>query len=153
MAKMKFRTVYSAREEEHKGILFSQESLAQQHFRDECDVNMIVDRYVKTGVMEHLADVPPHYADVSEIPTDLISAYDAVYRAENAFMDLPSDLRKSLNNDPSRLGEWLSNPENKASAVKFGLLNETVLSTNTNVEANEVSKDSVKPSEPASVVG
>lgn len=123
MPKMKFRTVYTSRDEDRNGVIFESDSLCQQHFRDECDVNKIVDRYVRTGVLEHLADVPPHYGDVSEIPTDLISAYAAVDRAEAAFMDLPSGLRKELDNDPSRLGAWLSDEANRDTAVKYGLLN------------------------------
>lgn len=134
--KIKFRTVYSARDEEHKGILFTSDSLAQQHFRDECDVNVIVDRYVKTGVIEHTAEIPPHFADVSDIPMNLFDAYNAVEAAEAAFMDLPAKLRKSLDNDPSRLSEWLSDPSNRQAAVEYGLFNSSVLSTNTVVEPN-----------------
>lgn len=148
--KMKFRTVYSARDEEHKGIIFPSDSLAQQHFKQECDVNFIVDRYVKTGVMEHTSDVAPHYADVSEIPTDLASAYDAVFAAESAFMSLPSDFRKLLDNDPARLGPWLLDEKNRADAVKYGLLansNSTVSQDKTNVEVNVGSKDDEKPAE------
>lgn len=149
MPKLKFRTVYTARDEEHKGILFTSDSLCQQHFRDECDVNVIVDRYVKTGVMEHLVDVPPHFADVSEIPTDLASAYDAVFAAESAFMSLPSDLRKSLGNDPAQLSVWLSDEKNRAEAVKYGLLadNSFVSQERTNVEAKERFETSSQPSE------
>lgn len=136
MPKIKFRTVYTARDEEHKGIVFPSDSLCQQHFRDECDVNVIVDRYVKTGELSHLAEVPPHFGDVSEVPTDLISAFAHVEAAEAAFMDLPSGLRKELGNDPSRLSEWLLNPENRNAAIQYGLLNQTVQPESTNVEPN-----------------
>lgn len=148
MPNLKFRTVYSARDEEHKGIIFTSDSLCQQHFRDECNINVIVDRYVKTGVMEHLADVPPHFADVSEIPTDLASAYDAVFAAESAFMSLPSALRKSLDNDPARLDAWLHDDKNRVDAIKYGLLadNSAVSQESTNVEAKERSET---PSEPS----
>ena len=82
MPKVKFRTCYTARDEEHKGIVFCSDSLAQQQFKDECDVNRIVDRYVKTGVLDHQSAIVPQYGDVSDVPSDLMSAYDAVGRAE-----------------------------------------------------------------------
>lgn len=145
--KMKFRTVYSARDEEHKGIIFPSDSLAQQHFKQECDVNFIVDRYVKTGEMEHLSSVEPHFADVSDIPTDLFAAYEKVAVAEAAFMDLPSGLRKELNNDPAALSDWLMNPDNRQAAVQYGLISAPVQQEKTNVETNVGSKNDEKPPE------
>ena len=122
MQKLKCRTAYNARDEHYPGVVFVSDSLTQQHFKDECDVNKIVDRYVKTGILEHQSAIDAHYGDVSELPTDLMAAYDAVGRAEAAFADLPSDVRKSLDNDPARLQEWLANPDNRADAEKYGLL-------------------------------
>lgn len=122
MQKLKCRTAYNARDEHFPGIVFVSDSLCQQHFKDECDVNKIVDRYVKTGILEHQSVIEPHYGDVSELPQDLMAAYDAVGRAEAAFADLPSEVRKSLDNDPARLQDWLVNPENRAAAEKYGLL-------------------------------
>lgn len=145
MPKVKFRTLYTARDEEHVGIVFPSDSLAQQQFRDDCDVNRIVDRYVKTGVLEHLSDVAPQYGDVTDVPTDLMAAYDAVGRAEVAFMQLPSQLRKELDNDPSRLSAWLRNENNRETAVRYGLMNAPVEPTNLPAPAksSEPSNDNV----------
>ena len=135
MQKLKPRTAYNARDEKFPGLIFSDdEGMTQQHFKDECDINVIVNRYVKTGVLEHQASMEPHYADLSEIPTDLQSAYDAVFRAEAAFMDLPSEIRKSLDNDPARLSQWLSDPSNREMAIKAGLI---VAPLETNVSNKE----------------
>lgn len=125
MQKLKCRTGYNARDEEHKGIVFEKPSLCQQHFRDESDVNYIVNRYLQTGTWENVAERPPVYADMSsfEGDFDLIRAYEAVERAEDGFMRLPSDLRKKLDNDPSMLVSWLSREENRADAIKYGLFN------------------------------
>lgn len=128
MPKIKFRTVYTARDEEHNGIVFPSDSLAQQQFKDECDVNRIVDRYNKTGVLEHLSEITPQYGDVTDVPSDLMAAYDAVGRAEEAFMQLPSQLRKDLDNDPSRLSAWLRDENNRETAVRYGLMNAPVSS-------------------------
>lgn len=128
MLKIKCRTAFNARDEEHRGIEFKKPSLCQQHFRDEADVNFIVNRYLQTGTWENVSERPPVYADMSafEGDFDLIRAYEAVERAEDGFMRLPSDLRKKLDNDPSKLVSWLSMEENKADAIKYGLFNAPV---------------------------
>lgn len=114
------RTRYSSVGEKPVGIIFERPSLAQQHFREECDINAIVRRYLQTGVLEHQSDAPVFYGDVSELPLTLTEAYAAVERAESAFMSLPSEVRKSINNDPAQLVDWIVN--NRDMAAKFGLI-------------------------------
>ena len=146
MKKVMCRTGYTARDDERVSILCPDDGLTQQHFKAECDVNEIVRRYVQTGDSALLeGSSRPVYADVSELPTDLVSAYDAIGQAEDAFMRLPSQVRKSLDNDPARLVQWLANPENKGDAVKFGLMIASVEKNETNVSAGN---DEKKPSEP-----
>lgn len=145
MQKIKCRTAYNARDEEHKGIIFPSDSLVQRHFQQECDVNFIVDRYVKTGELSHLSENSPVFADVSDVPDDLMQSYDKIFAAEAAFMQLPSKLRKELDNDPARLGAWLQDVNNRDAAIEYGLLG--VQSVRTNVESNEGSKKEEKPPE------
>lgn len=143
MQKLKCRTAYTARDEEHVGLVFAEdEGLTQQHFKQESDVNFIVGRYLKTGEMDWINERPPHYGDVSDIPVDLLGAYEAVERAELAFGDLPSEIRKSLDNDPSRLSEWLLDEKNRDLAIKHGLI---VSPTNTVVEPNVGSEPVPEP--------
>lgn len=134
MPKLKCRTAYSAREEIFPGLIFADdEGLTQQHFKAECDINTIVRNYTQTGIWEHVAVQSPVYGDVSEIPLDLISSYEAVERAEAAFMSLPSEVRKSLDNDPTKLSTWISDPANREVAIRSGLIvapQETVVSKN-----------------------
>lgn len=145
MKKVMCRTGYNARDDERVSLLCPDDGLTQQHFKAECDVNEIVRRYVQTGDSTLLEGSSPVYADVSELPADLVSAYDAIGQAEDAFMRLPSQVRKSLDNDPARLVQWLANPENKGVAVKFGLMNAPVEKIETNVPPGN---DEKKPSEP-----
>lgn len=145
MQKLKCRTGYTARDEEHVGIVFPSDSLVQRHFQQECDVNFIVDRYVKTGEMSHLSENPPVFADVSEVPDDLMQSYDKIFAAEQAFMQLPSKLRKELGNDPARLGDWLQDEKNRSAAVEYGLIAAAAVQPEkTNVEPNTGSKNEEK---------
>lgn len=144
MKKVSCRTAYTARDDERVSLICPDDGMTQQHFKQECDVNEIVRRYVQTGDSSLLEGSTPVYADVSEIPSDLVAAYDAVGQAEDAFMRLPSEVRKSLDNDPVRLVHWLEDPSNKGVAVKFGLMNPSVEKDETIVSAENVEK---KPSE------
>lgn len=138
MAKLKCRTAYNAREEIFPGLIFAEdEGLTQQHFKAECDINTIVRNYTQTGIWEHVADQPPVYGDVSEVPLDLIASYEAVERAEAAFMSLPSEVRKSLDNDPTNLSTWISDPANREVAIRSGLI---VSPKETIVPENKVSE-------------
>ena len=44
-------------------------------------------------------------------------------------MELPSDVRKLMGNDPAKLHEFLNNKENHELLVKRGILNETKVET------------------------
>lgn len=128
MQKIKCRTAYNARDEEHEGLIFAEdEGMTQQHFKDECDVNLIIKRYVQTGVMEHTSNSEPWFGDVSDVPTNLAESYESLARAEAAFMALPAEIRKSLDNDPAKLETWLSEPENRFKAEEFGLIKKSVI--------------------------
>lgn len=68
-------------------------STTQQHFKDEVDVNHIIDRYTATGELTHVQGAPGLYADVStaEEYQDLMNNLLAVTRA---FEALPDDQRQ-----------------------------------------------------------
>lgn len=73
---------------------------AKQEFRDECDINRIMDRYNRTGQLPDLVSREPMYGDFSEVPTYL-EAVELVERAETAFMALPAEVRAECANDPA----------------------------------------------------
>lgn len=91
----------------------------------ECDVNRIVNRYLKTGV------IPPGqktgiYADVSALP-DFQESLDYVRQAQDDFNRLDVNIRNKFHNNPEELINFLSNPENNAEAVKLGLKDKSIL--------------------------
>jgi phage internal scaffolding protein len=95
-------------------------SLAQQHFKDECDINNILRQFNITGLLPE-APLSPRYGDFSGIG-DYQSALNAVIEAEDQFMALPASLRARFENDPAHLIDFLSNENNRSEAEKLGLL-------------------------------
>lgn len=99
-------------------------SMTQQQFKDEADINNIMARYQKTGVLVDpltQATRKPMFDDFSELG-DFRDHQQAVIDAQEMFMELPSRLRARFGNDPAELLQWLSRPENKEEAIELGLM-------------------------------
>jgi phage internal scaffolding protein len=95
-------------------------SLAQQHFKDECDINNILRQFNLTGVLPE-SPLSPRYGDFTGIG-DYHTALNQVIAAEDGFMSLPANLRARFENDPAQLIEFLNNPENYNEAISLGLV-------------------------------
>lgn len=100
-----------------------EESKTQQQFKDDCDVNKIMAKYVKDGFISHVAKKPGVYADLSSAK-DYHESMLVISDATSAFNQMPSKLRERFNNDPAKLLAFLENPNNKEEAIKLGLLTE-----------------------------
>jgi len=92
---------------------------AQQHFKDECDINYVL----KTFGIEGLAQtqLTPRYGDFSNV-VDYHSALNAVIAAEDEFMALPANIRTRFDNDPAKLIDFLGNDANRLEAESLGLV-------------------------------
>jgi len=95
-------------------------SRTKQSFAAECDINTIMKRYERTGVLDHVAQRAPRYEDV--VGLNFGAAMDVIVGAKNMFADLPAQIRDRFNNDPETMLEFIQNEENRAEAAKMGLL-------------------------------
>lgn len=95
-------------------------SKTKSEFKEQCDVHRIMNQLKQGRAITHVARGQGMYQDVSEIP-DLLQAYEKVSLAQDAFMTLPSELRKKLENDPTKLPSYLQDPKNNEEAIKYGL--------------------------------
>lgn len=95
-------------------------TLAQQHARDECDINTIVRRFGLTGELPNNVRVP-RYGDFTAV-SDYQTAMNMVMEANAAFMELPAEVRSRFNNDPGALVDFISDDSNRAEAEKLGLV-------------------------------
>ncbi len=91
----------------------------KQSFQEETDINTIMARFVKTGMLEFVNKHNPQYGDVSNV--DFQTSMETVAKSREMFADLPAKIRDRFNNDPAELLEFLDNPENKEEAVLLGL--------------------------------
>lgn len=91
----------------------------QQHFREEVDINNIVAKFKRTGMVPSINE-NPQYGDISSL--DFLHMQNAVVDMKNRFMRLPGKTRARFNNDPHQMLRFIEDPENHDDAVKLGLL-------------------------------
>jgi phage internal scaffolding protein len=102
------------------GLTCSDPSLAQQNFKEECDINHIVKQFGLTGELPGQT-LSPQYGDFTGV-LDYHSAVNAVLAAQDEFMELPAQLRSRFENDPAKLIDFLGNEDNREEAIKLGLV-------------------------------
>lgn len=95
---------------------------ADQSFEREADINTIMRRYMKTGIISNVNKRSPFWADVTTTPLDLMEAQEVITQSMKAFTDLPARLRAMFNNSPIELMTWLQDPANEEEGIKWGLL-------------------------------
>lgn len=99
-------------------------SLTHQSFVPECDINNVMRKFEKTGVLEHRNTFEGSYSDFIDVPQDYHEAMQQVLDAEAMFMTLPGKVRKRFENDPGEFLDFVSDPKNRDEMKKLGLLKE-----------------------------
>lgn len=96
------------------------ETPTKQSFKMQCDINHIMDKYVRTGIITHLNPVAPQFLD-AEVGS-FQEAIELVSGAREMFLELPATLRARFGNDPGSLLEFLHDPANRSEAIQLGLI-------------------------------
>ena len=102
------------------GVACEEPSLAQQHFKDECDINNILRQFNITGQLPQ-NPLEPRYGDFTGV-VDYHSALNSVIAAQSEFDGLPAQIRARFENDPAKLIDFLENTENLDEAISLGLV-------------------------------
>lgn len=116
---MKFQHAYSepCRDSD---LVCPEDSLTQQSFKDDADINVMLERFRVTGQMPQGLHLPS-YGDFNGI-SDYRSAVEAIRVADNAFMDLPANIRQRFDNDPQKYLEFFADEKNRPEAERLGLV-------------------------------
>jgi phage internal scaffolding protein len=96
-------------------------SKTQQHFKEQCDVNLILKKYEKTGMITHTKQNQGSYGDFSQY-NDFQTNLNIVKDALDSFDALPSEIRKRFANNPTKLLEFIHDDSNRDEAEKLGLV-------------------------------
>lgn len=96
----------------------------QQHFRKEANINEILKKFKKSGLLtdpRNVPTVPPQYGDFTGV-VDFQTAQNKLIAVKRYFDSLPAEIRKKFENSPEKLVYWITNPENAKEAREIGLL-------------------------------
>lgn len=96
-------------------------SLTHQSEAAACDINQIMKRFERTGILEHRNTFEGQYGDFTDLPLNYHDSMNACLAAQDMFLTLPSGIRKRFGNDPGIFLEFVANPANGAEMVKMGL--------------------------------
>ena len=130
-----FKTIYNYKQMD--GVRNNSPSLTQQQFKDECDINKIMDRYLRTGVLSDPLQNrgTPKYGDYADIG-DYMDHMNKVVEANEMFEALPASIRKRFNNNPGELIDFVMDENNRTEAEFLGLIEKK--------EENKVSGTSIE---------
>lgn len=105
---------------DESGLLCEDPSLAQQHMKDECDINLMVAKFLKTGEMPG-SFAMAQFGDFTG-SSDYHTALNNVISARDAFNELPAHIRNRFENDPGQLMDFIHDDKNYDEAVTLGLI-------------------------------
>lgn len=103
------------------GLSCPEPTLAQQQYKEQANITNIVNKYLKTGLVN--MNTSPPLPDEFTAITDFHTAMNIVKRGEQAFNELPSQIRNEFENDAGAFLNALHNPANKEKFQKLGILN------------------------------
>lgn len=128
---MKFTTQYSHTNQrsEFYGTENMEPSLTQESDRNETDINVIMERFNRTGQLPQV-QMEAMSGDFSDI-TDFRDALDRVQAAQAAFMEIPAKIRLQFNNDPAEFIAFAEDPKNIDKLRELGLAEKIEIKDNT----------------------
>ena len=92
----------------------------EQSHRDICDINKVIQRFDKTGVLTHVSKIEARFGDCTG--ADFRAAQDLFLNANKMFEDLPADIKKRFNQNAGELLEFMENEKNRDEAIALGLI-------------------------------
>ncbi len=118
IAQTKFITAYGPKTK-YRTSMDGEKTRTHQSGKDECDINLLMAKYVKTGVLDHQKEHGESYGFCTSM--DLLEALSTVQKANEMFDDLPAQVRTKFNNDAGEFLDFTADPDNQAELVKMGL--------------------------------
>lgn len=101
-------------------ITFKGKGRTKQAFKDETNINFILAKFQKTGVIEHQAKYQGQYGEF--LAVDYHTAMNVVLEAQEMFESVPSNIRKEFDNDPGKFLAFVGDEANRDRAVELGLV-------------------------------
>lgn len=99
---------------------FEKKSLTEQSHAPFADIRRILDRYNKTGTVDHFNKNPIQYGSDIGRP-EFHEAMNIITSAKSHFSELPAKQRLAFHNDPAEFVEFCSNADNIDAMKELGI--------------------------------
>lgn len=142
------RTIRKTFDRERVQFATKGESMTHQSHQQECDINHIMAKWQKTGVMEHVNRYQGDYADFTNMPQDYQDSMNQVLEAQDMFQSLPSSVRRRFGNDAGAFVDFVADPDNREELSRMGLLKQASTAPEELVESVKPSKGGKAPETP-----
>lgn len=139
--------VRDAFDRKSSSIAFSGPGRTKQSFKNECDINVIMAKYVKTGLLDHFQAHKGNYGDFI-VAGDYQSHLNAILEADRMFMTLPADIRKKFDNDAAKFLAFAQDESNADAMVEMGLRQGALPDENFGLPGTPADKPAKAPERP-----
>lgn len=92
----------------------------KQSMAEECDINKILKRYIKTGTVAHVSKHAGEYGFAPALSFQ--NAMEMIRKGDEMFASLPAKVRKRFNNKPAEFLMFVQDEKNKDAMRELGLL-------------------------------
>jgi len=110
---------FKAPEEQPRPTVDTGPGLTKQSMAKDTDINLIMAKYQKTGLVNFVNENQGEYMEAPEM--DFHQAIDYIAKSKELFDEMPSTLRKRFNNDPGEFLDFVHDPNNADEMVSLGL--------------------------------
>lgn len=104
----------------NKGIHFPEETLTQQEFKEECDLNNIVKKFTPNELAERIKG-DPQYGQFAD-PNDFQESLHLIMHAEEQFAGLPATVRERFHNSAREFLAFAQDGQNAEEMATLGLM-------------------------------
>lgn len=117
------RTAYDLGKRDVRALLdcSGEAKLTLDSFKDECDINLIVERFLRGEMLPGQGDFAGSFADVTEFG-DYQENLNRVIEADRRFMSLDAKVRERFDNSTAAFLDALVDPTRHDELVELGVL-------------------------------
>ena len=105
---------------QRSSITITGETRTKQSMLAETDINNIMAKYSQTGLINWVNRTQPSYGETDG--TTYHEAMNLVLDAQEAFSELPSNIRQRFSNDPQQFLTFMGDKNNQNEAQELGLV-------------------------------
>jgi hypothetical protein len=95
---------------ERRPVVFTDDGYTIQEQKDDCDINNIIEKFARTGLINHVNKHEPQFGEFANF--DFQQQQTLIAKATQIFMQLPPKIRQQFNNSPANYIEFVKKQEN-----------------------------------------